>query len=1459
MIIKRFYFYIVLQLSFCCMISSAKNPYRSELLRNVAEVCGMGCREITDCQLLRQGAQEFNIAILDSLANMRENRVLDKESKGVRSALASLSEYATKQFGTGSREEVICNRFYLQAIANTEKDLVLQTAKDNADKAERLYQSTPKDIELKILSLVTRIERFFIERQHDIDNPTRWYEVFEIEKALEPEINGKHPASIEWIDLCLYLSMWKADRPGTDVMMYADYAFNKLLPKGTPVIGFLDNGYVNNAEGWARHAYETAKAAWGEYDIRTIHCELQLLTAQMTLPTTDYEKNHNRLQEMQRWLEGYLPYGDLLTQEVELQKWDYDVFYGEKLYETGRYLPLLFKAEQFYGKKNIAYLNNLHRIVNQQMQVDQTKAADLLREEEQLLEELYPDRSDMYWIYQIGTAYTRFALSASQPDKFQQFLSNLHDYYKANHQPRWSSIYIGRNLCEIYRQMQHPDEAVSVYSIVVEDIEKLVGNHSALWTFVRSSLFGYLSETNNSDCLKRASTMADDVIQEMLELDYPVAGFYRIKANTAFALGQEDDCIEFLRQGIKACTKPADGLNRCAMQMELGNRLYSRNGNFTMTPEIQTLFEESIPFFMKYREMAEEFNLNCYQYMADYYIYTKQYDKAEEAYLMGMQHLEMKSAQFNYIYANLATGLFGLYAYHLNNLDKADELIELCIKTAKSNYNFDAHLFIANLLFCRYELLTSKNVDVTLQMAALTECLNQLQLAKNMNEGDEETLRSMSLKLLFSMGNYIPDFSKAMKEGEKALHSPDETIRSTALKTQDTMKTYRQMFDSLLDVVNDEVNGQIGRGSQADDQRLAECYQYLGNHYLYLCGDTIEAEKYYELLSHTQAGRSWGLAALASLEESRGQYGEAAKMLEEIISGDVYETFTSLQNKAHNAYRIFENYYRMGQYDKALVQARRFADYKHQLALLNFDLMTQTEREVFVEQGGTGGAPLYSLLPIYKQELAAESFNAILSEKGLLLRASERIKKALSQINDSALIAKQDSLNRLQTYYKTLNVADYILSDVKNNELVKCRQQIEALERSIIREAAKYIVDMNTPDWKSLQSVLKHDEVAVEYVISDTILIGALLVSSHGDPQYIGLVSPMELWRSIKDFNNLDAQQKAKILYQEDRVKLYDKLWKPLEDRLRGKKTVFFSPSGFMNDLAFSAFRCPDGSYLSERYDIHQMLSTGDLVALRHNPSSDPVRAAALYGSVFYSPEHENMSQQNDLQDEHRGAVNDAFNYLPFTKNEITRIEDVLRNKHVKVECYTGFTSTEGSMRAMSGNSPEILHLSTHGFFITGDKKLMNNKFLARFPAARFSSMQRSGLALVGANRTWEGATDKPEECDGILTANEVATLDLGKTRLAVLSACQTAVGEYSLEGVYGMHRGFKQAGVRSILASLWNVNDKSTARLMELFYGKWLSGTPMQQSLHEAVRELRKEYPSPFYWAPFVLMDAED
>lgn len=135
--------------------------------------------------------------------------------------------------------------------------------------------------------------------------------------------------------------------------------------------------------------------------------------------------------------------------------------------------------------------------------------------------------------------------------------------------------------------------------------------------------------------------------------------------------------------------------------------------------------------------------------------------------------------------------------------------------------------------------------------------------------------------------------------------------------------------------------------------------------------------------------------------------------------------------------------------------------------------------------------------------------------------------------------------------------------------------------------------------------------------------------------------------------------------------------------------------------------------------------------------------------------------------------------------------------------------------------------------------------------------MQRAGVALAGAEDTWNGTKAPPEADDGILTADEVSQIDLHGTQLVALSACETALGDYTFEGVMGLPRGFKQAGVKSLLVSLWSVNDKSTALLMSSFYRYWMQGETKQKAFKHAVTDVRKLYPQPYYWAPFMLLDA--
>ena len=134
--------------------------------------------------------------------------------------------------------------------------------------------------------------------------------------------------------------------------------------------------------------------------------------------------------------------------------------------------------------------------------------------------------------------------------------------------------------------------------------------------------------------------------------------------------------------------------------------------------------------------------------------------------------------------------------------------------------------------------------------------------------------------------------------------------------------------------------------------------------------------------------------------------------------------------------------------------------------------------------------------------------------------------------------------------------------------------------------------------------------------------------------------------------------------------------------------------------------------------------------------------------------------------------------------------------------------------------------------------------------------MLRSGIVLSGANRVWNGQAPLEGREDGIVTSYEIAQLDFRQTDLVVLSACQTALGDVKgTEGVFGLQRAFKLAGVKKMLLSLWKIPDTETAELMNLFYSYYLQGKTARESFTAAQKEMRRKY-SPFYWAAFVLIE---
>jgi len=168
--------------------------------------------------------------------------------------------------------------------------------------------------------------------------------------------------------------------------------------------------------------------------------------------------------------------------------------------------------------------------------------------------------------------------------------------------------------------------------------------------------------------------------------------------------------------------------------------------------------------------------------------------------------------------------------------------------------------------------------------------------------------------------------------------------------------------------------------------------------------------------------------------------------------------------------------------------------------------------------------------------------------------------------------------------------------------------------------------------------------------------------------------------------------------------------------------------------------------------------------------------------------------------------------------------------------------------------------LATHGFFLEDDEQDNNNAVVQNHgdkQKATANPLLRSGLILAGANRAWTGEEVVEGIEDGILTASEISQINLLKTQLVVLSACQTGLGEVkSSEGVFGLQRAFKLAGVKTLVMSMWEVDDSATEKLMSVFYQQWLSGKNKREAFSEAQKQVREKYKEPYYWSGFVMLD---
>ncbi len=527
--------------------------------------------------------------------------------------------------------------------------------------------------------------------------------------------------------------------------------------------------------------------------------------------------------------------------------------------------------------------------------------------------------------------------------------------------------------------------------------------------------------------------------------------------------------------------------------------------------------------------------------------------------------------------------------------------------------------------------------------------------------------------------------------------------------------------------------------------------------------------------------------------------------------------------------------------------------------LLSFQDLTYNERSIYIEEYSdilSQQIPTYAYYT-HSDSIIEAAFNASLMIKGALLNSENSVKRIVEESKDDSLIDLWDEM-RTDRYILSKELEKDSLNRKINVDSLQ--KVIYNLEDSLIVKCKEYgdITRSMSLKWNDIQQHLHSDDLAIEFlsfpINNDSVMYVALSLRKHSKcPKMTTLFEGKQL----KGFpDSLHYQCKE----------MTDLVWKPLQSELEGVKNIYFSPSGALYNIGIE--------YLPEMedYKIYRLSSTRELVT---GGKTETKNRAVLYGGLRYDAGFDKSTTEKSLAilDETfkeranvRGmGLRGGKEYLKHTKEEVDIIGEELSKVNWECVIDSAAMGTEESFKALSGRKIGCLHISTHGFYYTKeDADNARYKFMHidnNMVSTEDKALTRSGLVLSGANHILEGDTLPDNVEDGILTAKEIADVDLRGLDLVVLSACQTGLGDISQgEGVFGLQRGFKKAGANSILMSLWEVDDKATQILMTQFYKNLLSGQSKRQALLSAQKYLRNveggKYDKPKYWAAFILLD---
>lgn len=415
--------------------------------------------------------------------------------------------------------------------------------------------------------------------------------------------------------------------------------------------------------------------------------------------------------------------------------------------------------------------------------------------------------------------------------------------------------------------------------------------------------------------------------------------------------------------------------------------------------------------------------------------------------------------------------------------------------------------------------------------------------------------------------------------------------------------------------------------------------------------------------------------------------------------------------------------------------------------------------------------------------------------------------------------------------------------------------------------------------WTDIQNVLSDDDCAIEFVQYEKLgnqLMGAIVLKKSGLPVWVGMMSPNTFYnykigtsgttnRERLEATGVDTQGKRNRLYNDETFT--SAIWhSELVSAIGNIKKIYFAPDGYLQQFAIEYM---EYSPFAEA-EIYRLSSTRRLLE-KTSVCSD---AALFVGNVDYNARDQKGSQGNDsLAFEH--VVNSHVSFPLFDQADLeTQSLMAIRNCPSDT-LLSGSSASEQNFMQLCSKFP-MLVISTHGHFdeahIVESTEIKTNR--------TDESLSHSLLAMAGINMNTQNESFERDHKDGILSARELSNVDMGAVDMVVLAACQTGMGYITADGVFGLQRGFKNAGVDVLVVSLWEVHNDATRLLLLSFLNYMKEGLKAHAAFTKArqimsdtdeanaerlrifgadcqINGMLDSYEEPYYQNAFIMIDA--